>query len=80
MISFFSVEFPYESHAFRGSLMDGNIEHFKLSSDRVLSVDYVPKNISKDGRSYVNEEYYLDAFGNRISFNGNRRLKKAFTK
>ena len=27
-----------------------------------------------------NEQYYLDAFGNRISFNGNRRLKKAFTK
>lgn len=26
------------------------------------------------------EQYYLDAFGNRISFNGNRRLKKAFTK
>lgn len=27
-----------------------------------------------------NEQYYLDAFGNRISFNGNRRLKKSFTK
>lgn len=27
-----------------------------------------------------NEQYYLDAYGNRISFNGNRRLKKAFTK
>ena len=27
-----------------------------------------------------NEQYYLDAFGNRVSFNGNRRLKKAFTK
>jgi len=26
------------------------------------------------------EQYYLDAFGNRISFLGNRRLKKAFTK
>lgn len=26
------------------------------------------------------ENYYLDAFGNRISFNGNRRLKKSFTK
>lgn len=26
------------------------------------------------------ENYYLDAFGNRISFNGNRRLKRAFTK
>jgi hypothetical protein len=26
------------------------------------------------------EQYYLDAFGNRMSFNGNRRLKKAFTK
>ena len=27
-----------------------------------------------------NEQYYLDAFGSRMSFNGNRRLKKAFTK
>lgn len=27
-----------------------------------------------------NENYYLDAFGNRVSFNGNRRIKKAFTK
>ena len=26
------------------------------------------------------EEYYLDAFGNRISFNGNRQIKKAYTK
>ena len=26
------------------------------------------------------EQYYLDAFGNRISFDGNRRLKKQFTK
>lgn len=26
------------------------------------------------------EQYYLDAFGNRMSFNGNRRLKKAFSK
>lgn len=27
-----------------------------------------------------NEQYYLDAFGNRMSFNGNRRLKKAYSK
>jgi hypothetical protein len=26
------------------------------------------------------EQYYLDAYGNRMSFNGNRRLKKSFTK
>ena len=26
------------------------------------------------------EEYYLDAFGNRMSFNGNRQIKKAYTK
>jgi hypothetical protein len=32
-------------------------------------------DLDKDG-----EQYYLDAFGNRMSFNGNRRLKKAFTK
>ena len=27
-----------------------------------------------------NEQYYLDVFGNRMSVNGNRRLKKPFTK
>lgn len=27
-----------------------------------------------------NEQYYLDAYGNRMSVNGNRRLKKPFTK
>ena len=27
-----------------------------------------------------NEKYYLDAFGNRISFDGNRQIKKAYTK
>lgn len=27
-----------------------------------------------------NEQYYLDAFGNRCAFDGNRRLKKQFTK
>jgi len=27
-----------------------------------------------------NEQYYLDSYQNRISFNGNRRLKKPFTK
>ena len=26
------------------------------------------------------EQYYLDSFGNRITFNGNRQLKKQFTK
>ena len=26
------------------------------------------------------EEYYLDAFGNRMSFNGNRSLKKGLSK
>lgn len=26
------------------------------------------------------EQYYLDSFGNRISFNGNRKIKKPFTK
>lgn len=26
------------------------------------------------------EQYYLDSFGNRVSFNGNRKIKKPFTK
>lgn len=68
VLSFFSVEFPYESHAFRGSMMAGNIEQFGLSSDQVLSVDYVPKKLEKVfpynnyRKAYVNNKFYLDAF------------------
>lgn len=71
VISFFSIEWPYESHAFRGQLMGGNENKITFSSDRVLTVDYRPTRLaplkilpssSIDSRAYVNEELYLDAF------------------
>ena len=66
------------------------IEHYRTNKDEITS------ELLKELRSFGNEgkrialeildtdkdeeQYYLDAFNNRISFNGNRRLKKAFTK
>jgi len=70
VISFFSIEWPYEAHAFRGSLMAGNLDNLKFSSDRILTVDYVPKKLipikalatgSINTRGFVNAEFYLDA-------------------
>lgn len=71
VISFFSIEFPYESHAFRADMMAGNWEHFKFSSDRILTVDYTPKKLvptknlasgTVETKAFVNNEQYLDAF------------------
>lgn len=67
VISFSSIEFPFESHAFRGDMMAGNIEPFRFGSDRVLTVDYVPRKLVSDNNSqtrmaFVNNEFYLDAF------------------
>ncbi len=71
VISFFSIEYPYESHTFRGSMMAGNIDPWKFSSDRILTIDYVPKKLIQlknliSGtvltRGFVNNETYLDAF------------------
>ena len=64
IISFSSIEFPYESRAFRGDMMAGNIEPFRFGSDRILTVDYVPKKLlpNSSKRAYVNNEFYLDAF------------------
>jgi hypothetical protein len=53
--SFFSIEFPFESHAVRGSFMGGNSDQRFFSSDQVLTVDYYSPNS-------INEGYYLDAF------------------
>lgn len=71
VISFFSIEWPYESRAFRGQLMGGNDNKITFSSDRVLSVDYRPTKLvplkvlasaSIEPRAYVNRALYLDAF------------------
>ena len=69
---------------------DQVIEHFKRNKHEITS------ELLEEMRSFGNEgkqlaldildifkdeeQYYLDAFGNRISFSGNRQLKKAFTK
>jgi hypothetical protein len=55
VISFFSIEFPFESHAMRASFMGGNSDPRFFSGEQVLTVDYL---------DFTNENYYLDAFGN----------------
>lgn len=58
-------------HEITGELLDALRAHG--NEGKQLALDIL--DLEKD-----NEQYYLDAYGNRISFNGNRRLKKAFTK
>ena len=73
--SFFSLYFPYEAHATRGTLMGGNSDVFYGASDRVLSIDYLPTKLNKkrivttgsfyysdDNRSYINDDWFLEAF------------------
>jgi hypothetical protein len=54
VISFFSIEFPFESHGVKGSLMGGNLDSRFASSEQVLTVNKSP--------DFNNEKYYLDAF------------------
>jgi hypothetical protein len=60
--SFFSIEFPFESHAVRGALMNGNSDSRFASSEQVLSVDYFGE--------FNKEKYYLDAFQTVASGSG----------
>jgi hypothetical protein len=66
------------------------IEYLRTNKDEITSelLDAL-RSTGKEGKQIAldildidkdNEQYYLDAFGNRISFNGNRRLKKPFIK
>jgi hypothetical protein len=52
--SHFSIEFPFESHSTKGSMMGGNSDVRYGASEQVLTVDYYP--------DLVNEDFYLDAF------------------
>ena len=54
VISFYSIEWPYESHAFRGNLMAGNIHKISQTSDQVLTVD--------DSFDESNSSWFLDSF------------------
>jgi len=46
VISFFSIESPFESHAVRGTFMGGNSDIRKFSSDQILTVDYTPQRLT----------------------------------
>lgn len=60
--SFFSIEFPYESHSVRGTMMGGNDDQLYGSSEMVLTVDYVLDDVSaEDARRYPNTDYFLEA-------------------
>jgi hypothetical protein len=71
-------------------LKKNEIEHLKTNKDQITSELLKELRLKgNDGKQIAleildspkdNEQYYLDAYGNRISFNGNRRLKKPFTK
>lgn len=58
-------------HEITTELLDALREHG--NDGKQIALDIL--DLNKDS-----EQYYLDAFGNRMSFNGNRRLKKAFSK
>lgn len=69
--SFYSIEFPFESHAVRGTLMGGNSDVMYGSSDQVLTVDYYPTKLLKprtdvssslSTRGFLNEDWFLDSF------------------
>lgn len=78
VISFFSIEYPFESHATRGAVMAGNTSKFNFSSDLVLTVSDVPTRLSEKemlgpsvstGLAYINESLFIDASENLLSFN-----------
>lgn len=58
-------------HEITPDLIEAIREHGNPGKHLALEILDLPKDA---------DNYYLDAFGNRISFNGNRRLKKPFTK
>ena len=58
-------------HEITSELLKELRSHGNIGKQIALDILDLPKD---------NEQYYLDAFGSRMSFNGNRRLKKAFTK
>lgn len=71
-------------------LSNEEIEYFK-NNQNLITPELLEglRALGKEGKQQAldildmpkdEENYYLDAFGNRISFNGNRILKKAYTK
>ena len=66
------------------------VEHYKLNQHEItMELLETIRSYGNEGKHLAleildmekdQEQYYLDAFGNRMSFNGNRRVKKAFSK
>lgn len=82
---FSSMDFPYEYRDIHGDLHGGNMDARNLSSDRVLSVDYVPKKLSPPRtltsgsfsftslcRSYANNDWFGDAYEYSIVQSGSQ--------
>ena len=77
VISFFSIEYPFESHATRGALMAGNTSKFSFSSDLILTVSDNPDKLIPEkllvsssipgGRGYINEASFIDVAENLLS-------------
>lgn len=63
--------YKQNKHEITEELLDTLREQGKDGKQLALDILDIPKD---------HEQYYLDAFGNRMSFNGNRRLKKPFSK
>lgn len=70
-------------------LTDAEITQFKNNKDLITSELLNALRVTKEGKAQAleildlpkdEEEYYRDAFGNRISFHGDRLLKKQYTK
>lgn len=69
---------------------DDVVKHLKENKDQITSellaqmrsFGNAGKNLAIEilGTGRDQEQYYLDAFNNRITYDGNRQLKKAFTK
>jgi len=54
VISFYSIEWPFESHSVKGDFVGGNTRKISRSNDRILSID--------DFYDDSNSSWYLDSF------------------
>ena len=83
------ILFSYYIYIKHMKIKKETIEHFRQNKNLITEdlLDELRK--TNEGKQIAlemldidkdEELYYVDAFGNRISFNGNRKLKKPFTK
>jgi len=74
VVSFFSIEFPFESHAVRGAIMAGNSDVRFFSSDMVLTVDDIPTKISPPKANLV----YTGSMMNEVAEDGTYQRAYSF--